>query len=174
MSTVKDPMAIPLVEVETLASDFERAELGQWYWLTEADDKPKTLRCVVEIGSNYLTLEYPRDAKDWGHSVRLHRDEFADKLTFEPNAEPYIQERITHYQQAVAANLERIQALSQSLGLMPQLAHSKPGQDESKALALLSGQSNVDNFKQALITAQKETLPELYKENEALTRELTR
>lgn len=174
MSITHDPMVIPLVEVETVASDFERAELGQWYWYRAEDEKGKTLRCVVEIGSNYLTLEYPRDAKDWGSSVRVHRDEFADKLTFEPNADPYIQERIAYYQQAVSSNMAQIQALSQNLGLMPQMGHAKPGQDESKSLAILSGQSNVEDFKQALITAKKETLPELFKQNEALTRELTR
>lgn len=174
MSSTHDPMVIPLVEVEIVASDFERAELGQWYWHKGEEGKDKTLRCVVEVGSNYLTMEYPRDAKDWGSSVRVHRDEFAEKLTFEPNANPYIQQRIAYYQQAVSSNMAQIQALSQNLGLMSQVAHSTPGQEESKSLAILSGQSNVEDFKQALITAKKETLPELFKQNEALTRELTR
>lgn len=58
--------------------------------------------------------------------------------------------------------------LSQHLGLMPQLGYQAPGQAESKSLALLSGQDNVEDFKQALVTAKKDTLPALFKENERL------
>ena len=174
MSKTQEPMVIPLVGVETVASDFERAELGQWYWYQEDDGVQKTLRCVVEIGTNYLKLEYPRDSQDWGHSVRVHRDEFSSRLTFAPDAQQHIHERIAHYQSAVSSNMEQIQLLSQHLGLMPQLGYQAPGQAESKSLALLSGQDNVEDFKQALVSAKKDTLPALFKENERLTRELSR
>jgi len=74
MSTKFDPAVIPVVEVEKVFTDFEQAELGQWYWV--ADDDEQLLMCVMEIGTNYVELREP-ELRGY-RSTRVHRDEFGE------------------------------------------------------------------------------------------------
>ncbi|HDS1721657.1 hypothetical protein NPS53_09105 [Pseudomonas putida] len=173
MSKGFEPTFVPLVEVEKVLSDFEKTELGQWYWVKSDDpSKQPRLMCVMEVGSNYAQLQAPesRNGYSW---ARIHRDEFDDSLTFEPNADHQIQLMVAHYQEALAENLAEIQRLTESLGIAPQLGH-QTGDGEGKSLALLSGQDDVGAFKSALILAQKETLPGLFEQNKKLSEELGR
>lgn len=171
MSERFDPAVIPVVEVEKVFSDFDQVELGQWYWTKHRAEEP-ALMCVMEIGSNYVQVHEPELR---GYSVkRVHREEFGDVLTYEPNAEHHIQRMVQRYQEALAANMAEIQRLTESLGIAPQLAHQPSGDTEGKSLALLSGQVDVAAFKNALILAKTETLPALFKKNEELSGELAR
>lgn len=171
MSTKFDPAVIPVVEVEKVFTDFEQAELGQWYW-TSHRDEDRLLMCLMEIGTNYVELREPELR---GYRVkRVHRDEFSTELTFEPNPEQHIQKMVQHYQDAMAANMAEIQRLTESLGIAPQLTHQTSGDAEGKSLALLSGQVDVGAFKNALVLAKKETLPALFKRHEELAGELSR
>lgn len=173
MSKGFEPVVIPIVDVERVITDFENAELGQWYWVkNDEDETDPSLQCVVEVGSNFVKLQAPESRRGWSTS-RVHRDEFNTELTFEPNADQHIQRMIAQSQQALADNMANIQRLTESLGIAPQLTH-QGGDGEGKALALLSGQVDVDAFKKALILAKEETLPELFKKNERLGEELAR
>lgn len=167
-----DPAVVPLVEVESVRSSFERAEMGQWYWFKDSDDEEKMLMCITLVGSNFVELKEPSNGRGYRYN-RVHRDQFEEKLTFEPNAGHFIRERIAHYQKALSDNLAEIQKLTESLGLAPQLSHSS-GDSEGKSLAILSSQVDVESFKKALITAQKQTLPALFEKNEDIARELSR
>ena len=54
MSKGFEPTFVPIVAVEKVLSDFEKTELGQWYWVKSDDPgKQARLMCVMEIGSNY-------------------------------------------------------------------------------------------------------------------------
>lgn len=171
MSERFDPAIIPLVEVEKVFTDFEKVELGQWYWTSHREDD-RVLMCVMEIGSNYVQLNEPELR---GYRLkRVHREEFSHVLTYEPNAERYIQQMVQRYQEALAANMAEIQRLTESLGIAPQLAHQPNDDAEGKSLALLSGQIDVSAFKNALVLAKTETLPALFKKNEELSGELAR
>lgn len=171
MSTKFDPAVIPVVEVEKVFTDFELAELGQWYW-TNHRDEDQLLMCVMEIGTNYVELREPELR---GYRVkRVHRDDFSKELTYEPNPELHIQKMVQHYQEALAANMAEIQRLTESLGIAPQLAHQSNGDVEGKSLALLSEQVDVNAFKNALVLAKQETLPALFKRHEELAGELSR
>ncbi len=170
MSTKFDPAVIPVVEVEKVFTDFEQAELGQWYWV--ADDDEQLLMCVMEIGTNYVELREP-ELRGY-RSTRVHRDEFGDSLSFEPNPEQHFQKMVQYYQDALAANMAEIQRLTESLGIAPQIGHQPAGDTEGKSLALLSGQVDVSAFKNALVLAKNETLPELFERNEKLAGELAR
>lgn len=173
MSNGFEPAVIPIVEVERVITDFEKVELGQWYWVKNDDDEMKpNLRCVMEVGSNYVKLQSPESRNGYSY-CRIHRDEFNDELTFEPQADQHIQRMVNHWQQALADNMARIQNLTESLGIAPQIGHQS-GNGEGKSLALLSAQVDVEQFKKALILAKEETLPELFKQNGKLSEELAR
>ncbi|MFL1449234.1 hypothetical protein ACI77O_12635 [Pseudomonas tritici] len=174
MSERFDPAVIPVVQVDRVLSDFEKAELGQWYWVVnrrDPEDAPD-LMCVMEIGSNYVLLNGPEMG---GNTLsRVHRDEFEAKLTLERNADHHIRLMVEHFQKAVTENMAEIQRLTESLGIAPQLGHHSRGETEGKALAILSGQVDVDAFKNQLILAKKETLPKLFEQNKHLSKELGR
>ncbi|OUC50353.1 hypothetical protein B7939_12260, partial [Eggerthia catenaformis] len=120
MSKGFEPVVIPIVEVERVLSDFEKCELGQWYWTDKGGDE-ELLMCVMEIGSNYVELHEP-ELRGYRLS-RIHRDQFDERLTFEPNAALYIQQQVERYQLAISENMAEIQRLTESLGIAPQLAH---------------------------------------------------
>lgn len=171
MSNIFDPAVIPVVEVERVLTEFEKAELGQWYWVNDKDDG-RILMCVMEIGSNYVQLHEP-ELRGY-RLTRVHRDEFTETLTLEPNPDQHIQKMVQHYQDALTANLAEIQRLTESLGIAPQIANQSSGDENGRALAVLSGQVDVEAFKTALVLAKKETLPQLFERNGKLTGELTR
>lgn len=146
MSNGFEPAVIPIVEVERVITDFEKVELGQWYWVKNDDDEMKpNLRCVMEVGSNYVKLQSPESRNGYSY-CRIHRDDFNDELTFEPQADQHIQRMVNHWQQALADNMARIQNLTESLGIAPQIGHQS-GNGEGKSLALLSAQVDVEQFK---------------------------
>ncbi|WP_228393221.1 hypothetical protein, partial [Pseudomonas helleri] len=92
----------------------EKVELGQWYWVKNDDDEMKpSLRCVMEVGSNYVKLQSPESRNGYSY-CRIHRDDFNDELTFEPQADQHIQRMVNHCQQALADNMARIQNLTES------------------------------------------------------------
>lgn len=171
MSKGFEPVVIPIVEVERVLSDFEKCELGQWYWHDKGSDE-ELLMCVMEIGSNYVELHEP-ELRGY-RSCRVHRDSFDESLTFEPNAALYIQQQVERYQLAIGENMAEIQRLTEALGIAPQLAHQPSADVEGKSLALLSSQVDVGAFKTALILAKQETLPALFKKNTHLSEELAR
>lgn len=172
MSKGFDPAVIPIVDVERVKTDFERAELGQWYWFDQHDAEPE-LMCIMQMGSNFVQLHEPEGRTGYG-TRRVHRDRFSETLRFEPNAEQIIQQKVAEQQKALADNLAEIQRLTERLGIAPQLAHQPSSEADGKALAVLSGQVDVAAFEQALIVAQKETLPALFKKNEKIAEELAR
>lgn len=167
-----DPAVIPTVEVERVFTDFQQAELGQWYWTKNSKDGD-LLMCVMEMGSNYAELREP-ETRGGYRLTRVHRDEFADELTFEPNAAAKIAEMVERYQTQLANNMAEIQSLTESLGIAQQLSHQSQGDSEGKSLALLNSQLDVSAFKNSLILAKKETLPALFKKNEEISEELAR
>ena len=174
MSERFDPAVIPLVEVEKVFSDFERAELGQWYWAeyNAFGDSERLLMCVMDIGSNYVELHEPELRGN--RLMRVHRDEFNDVLTYEPNASHQIQLMVQKHQLAWAENMATIQRLTESLGIAPQITHQPSEDTEGKSLALLSGQVDVGEFKKSLILAKEVTLPALFEKNKKISDELAR
>jgi hypothetical protein len=173
MSDRFTPTVIPTVEVERVFTEFQQAELGQWYMAKSGEDDHQ-LMCIMEIGSNYVLLHEPEMPRGGYSYKRVHRDDFGEKLTFEPNAEAKIREMVEHYQNELAKNMAEIQRLSEHLGIAPQLAHRPQGDSEGKSLALLNGQVDIEAFKNSLILAKKETLPGLFKKHESIADELGR
>lgn len=175
----------PGESVERTARE-EDIALGQWYWVHEEEplDDPDArgrwwLACVVKIGSNYLELHSPEaphchEVRSWYE--RVHVDDFHTRLRREPNPEAVIGERAGHYQNQVRSLLAEIQARLARLGLDPALALGGPpaGSASGQALATLAGSDNVKAYEKALLRAEKEDLPALFKQMKTANGYLTR
>lgn len=176
MSDQFQPAVTSSVEVERVLTDFEKVELGQWYWTEcrswETSERESVLMCVMEIGSNFVVMNEPEMRGN--RLKRVHRDKFCDELIFEPNADHHIQLKVLKLQNELAENMATIQRLTESLGIAPQIAHRPSGDVEGKSLALLSSQVDVGAFKSALIVAKETTLPALFKMNTKIADELAR
>lgn len=136
--------------------------VGQWYWVRARDDDESAeewIGCVMEIGSNYVKVKAPS-----GGSARIHLGEAPALLRYEPNSTAVFQERIAHWSSESRRLLEEVKNISDRLGLRP--AVTLPSPDASRSgtdLVVMSAQVDVAAYKAALIKAQKETLPELFK-----------
>lgn len=156
-------------------------KLGDWYWFigkhtwVDADEKKAGIKvgdpyewlgCVLKIGSNFIELHSPSRSY-----VRVHFDELAECARYEPNAKQIVGSAIEHHQQRAREITHDIQQVAQRLGLR-QFSLPDGTRDESRALAVVSAQPDIDGYKNALIKARDKELPELFaalkKNNEAL------
>ncbi|RUW56820.1 hypothetical protein [Mesorhizobium sp. M8A.F.Ca.ET.021.01.1.1] len=173
----------------------DTVEIGQWYWVkhtvrfdgeyTNTDDDGHTTKhkkgdvlewfgCVMEIGSNFVEIHAPRDRQGGYTSVRIHFDEFEERLRYEPNAQSVIAGHISRYQSRVNALLGEVREVTQRLGVVPtQRIEDKTG-EATNALVAVTSQVDTKAYKNALIEAKDKTLPDLFKEIEAANGNLAR
>lgn len=149
--------------VDALPLDAEFT-IGQWYWVKVSDDDDKLcekLACITEIGSNYVKLTAP---SRYGHNVwRVHYTNYHASLRRELNASAAIAERVGHYQKQITDAMNEVKAITARLGVNPQARLQAPAQAETQALAVVSSAVDPKKYEQALILAQKEQLPDLFK-----------
>jgi len=145
----------------------EAIRLGSWHWLKVQTNKgaiTERFVCVTGIGSNYAEVQTPG-----GSSWRIHFDEWDDETRPEPNHKAVIEEEISEKKKAISGLMTEVQAVTARLGMTPVSAD-----ETGTALAVLSGQADVDGYKTALVKAQKEELPALFEkienENKALAK----
>lgn len=153
-------------------------KVGQWYWVKgdnhrDKDDGAEWFMCVMYIGSNYVKLETPR-ARHWGRSERVHIDDFFDQCRFEPNPESVIRRKVLKYQQETQQHLLEVKNTTERLGLQNQTSLPNPQADNSRALAVVSSQDNIKQYKKDLVKAKEKTLPELFKKIEESNEQLCR
>lgn len=137
-------------------------KVGEWYWHLDPEDPPEELACVTHVGSNYVKLTFTGQ-----RSLRVHAENFGAQCTLESNPERYIEAMVQGAQERIRALLGEIQALTAGLGL--QVA-GRLGQSagEVSAQALVHVPSGgrrgaVEQYKAALVKAQQDTLPKLFK-----------
>lgn len=160
---------IPMSEGEVTALR-EQIDLGQWYWVnaTDRDDKPyRWLGCVMKIGSNFVEV----------HSVgggykRVHDDDLTEILTPEPDPQAVIDRRMDELSAESKALMDEMHDLTRTLGVAktPALPDRQTGNGQE--LAVLSGTSDTDAYKQALTKAKK-TLPEIEEKLRRVNERLT-
>lgn len=137
-------------------------KLGSWHWLrvdkhdnASKEGEREVLVCAVELGSNYVKVERPE-----GSTWRLHLDDvFPDVARPCANPQSVIRKAIETRQQNVSRLLDEVKEITARLGMAP----TSPAEASSTALATLSGEADVSSYKTALIKAQKEDLPALFK-----------
>jgi hypothetical protein len=150
----------------------ETLELGQWYWV--ATDKGERLACVDEIGSNFVQLTYPSKGNRGSHVFRVHLKDFWTDLRREDNAQAYLDSWIRRNQELANQHLAEIKAVTARLGVSAQPRLPGTMQSGSTALAVVSGTTDVKAYENALVKAQKETLPALFEAVKAANAEVTR
>lgn len=138
-------------------------EIGQWYW-TEMKGE-RWLGCLVHIGSNYVEVE--RVGNKYSKSFRIHLDEFY-KHCVEPEPDPsiHIGQKIEHHRHQVQVLMGRVKQLCAQFGLTPAGALPGTSNSTSGALVVAHGVSDIQSHRSALVKAQEETLPNLFKEIE--------
>ena len=142
--------------------------VGQWFWVSfEKDDRSEDgdqsnewFACITHIGSNYVELR-AREGRGQRYTRILFKD-FWDRVRHEPNAEGVIHGKIREGQSEVAHLMAEVQELTMRLGLRQSALPGATGHGSGTALATLSSQTDPHAYKNALIKAQKETLPELF------------
>jgi hypothetical protein len=142
--------------------------LGSWWWLrvksveddgtTDSKGTHERLVCVTELGSNYAKCSTVE-----GTYWRIHLDDrFPDVVRPCPNAPEVIARSIKGHQAEVSKLLAEVREVTAQIGLS---SAPQPTADETgAALAKLSGVDDVGVYQSALVKAQKETLPELFKQ----------
>lgn len=162
--------------------------LGQWVMVS---DEEKTwnkdrqdydiapcewLGCIMALGSNYVEVAHPQ-RPDYGLSTeRIHMDEVWARLRFltEEEAQSIIFGNIAKYQEQSARLIANVKEITQRLGLKTAGALPDRSQEPGTALATLSSQQNVDDYKNALVDAKEKTLPNLFEGIKTANSELTR
>jgi hypothetical protein len=175
---------------------FEQCEIGQFYWVIsiasssrDVDDDDDVelparrklrkgdtyewLGCVMEKGSNFVELHSQPGEYGSTSTTRVHVEEFEERLRFEPNADDYIQGKIGQYQNEVRHLLGQVREVTARLGVVPQqkIAEHSVG-DGQNALAVISTKVDTDKYKNQLVKAKDETLPELFKKIETANKRL--
>lgn len=144
----------------------EGPQVGQWYWVKEHDEEEgdsQWLGCVIHVGSNYAEIRSVS-----GGSVRVHLNELDDTCEFIPDPDNIIDGEIDRHQKELQGTMAQIQQLTTRLAITPNLALSAPV--EAEALVVYSGQAEA--YKTALVLAKEETLPDLFKQVEKISKDL--
>lgn len=129
---------------------------GHWVYVMDPDDAHRRLECVTKIGSNYVELT---DIRNDSH--RIHINKFWDYCEFEPNSDVYIKGQVERYQKKTADLMKKVHELTSRLSLS-----TSPALGAGTDVAALTIHSSrpMDEYKTALIRAEKEDLPTLFKE----------
>lgn len=142
---------------EVLPDDRPGVEVGQWYWVKE--DRDRWFGCVVHVGSNYAELHGL--GRDSHYVARVHFDEFWERCEKEPDPDGVIDRNVARCRGEVDRLLDRVKELTARLGVghRAELASGS----ETQALVRVTSDQPVEEYKAALIRAQKEELPDLFK-----------
>ena len=186
---------IEVDEPERIEADEEHYEIGQWYWITikesgyvdeddeeydpnEADEPGQSyysewvverLGCVSALGSNYVESTI---AGSYRRTIRLHLDKAHKYMRPAPEWREHVRENVLEHQQNVQRLMGEVHEITKRLGMSPRLGLPAPQQEQSYALATLSGTEDVKGYENALVRAKEKELPELFQqiknENEAM------
>lgn len=146
--------------------------LGAWYWVRAlpTDEgtyhgvdgqwhpnsaRPDWLGCIMKIGSNFVELRSPQD-----HQLRVHLDDFYTRLRVEPNPGAYLRQQVQRLAQEADEVMTEIKEVTARIGMTPQV---RIGGQDSTALAVIGQQADPHAYKNALVKAKDEELPELFK-----------
>lgn len=142
----------------------EEVEIGQWYWVK---DKKKTwFGCVVHVGSNYVEM-----SDIYEGTCRIHFDDFHKECTRELEPDKVIQEHITKHQTEVNYLMGRVAEITARLGVAP--SPELGSGNETQALARVTEGQDYGTYKDALVKAKKDLLPDLFKKIEKEHEQLT-
>jgi hypothetical protein len=167
---------VPIPENAHITVDSSAGELalGQWYWVKavaqwdgdgrKKGDEYEWFGCAMQIGSNYVEIRSPGNSYS-----RVHLDDYWTVLRREESPEAVIAGKVEHWQHRAKELTAEIQALTQRLGVAKSRAIAGPASVSNEStnsvmLVALSGQSDPDAYKTALMVAKETTIPALYED----------
>lgn len=165
------PADAPHVEREERAPE-ALPKVGEWFRTPtppgsgRAELGPELLVCVTHVGSNYVEVQVAGMGRYSSWSWRVHVDDIAQELTPEPHAADIIKGRIAGHRTEVYRLMRAARELALTLGLTPRALAGGASATEQMALTL-GTTVPAKEYKAALVKAQKETLPEYFKQIEA-------
>lgn len=147
-------------------------KVGEWFWIVspkshwartpeELADTEKWLGCVIAVGTNYVKFDGPHHREE-----RIHIDELDKRITFEPDANRYINERVEEGRKDLALLMGQVQEITARLMITMGPKALDGGNNETAALALRSGSEPIDKYKKSLVKAKDKELPALFTEIE--------
>lgn len=162
MTIVRAPNA------ETIEVDVSSIEPGQWYRVrTDLDDGTveEALHCVEHIGSNHVRLKSVE-----GPTAEILFTNFEQRCIRVDDANAVIQKRVTELQEQVKEYLREVNRLSIDLAIDPRVVQLGSGPTE--ALVRAGEGRDLKDYRDALVRAKKESLPDLFNKIEATHEEL--
>lgn len=160
-------------KVRAIDLNGQEVAIGQWFWVKDEEDG-EWLGCIMGIGSNYVLLNSPHSQYQGYHYDRVHFAEFFEKLRFEPNPQSVIGQNIEHFRSLTDKLLAEVRSITGRLGVSPHISLPGSVENDSRSLAVLSGQNNIKDYKDALVLAKEKQLPELFKAIKNSTEEMSR
>lgn len=157
--------------IERIDPSINLPQFGQWFWVKEKGYK-KWFGCVVKLGSNYFELRGPTEGNGY-HYARVHVDDVDTCLTFEPDHHAILEAHVADARAELDRLMGELKALNSTLGIGPaaQLQHQHTS--GGNALAVLSSQTDISAYKQALIEANAKKIPKLKESMRKATERLT-
>ncbi len=149
----------------------QEIEPGQWYWINQKigdtcigspfPTEFKWFVCVVHIGSNYVLFNSPHKKHSYS-SDRMHFKDMEKNAILEKDPDKIIKQNLFHHQKIADKYLNQIKDITKRLGVFSQ---NSIGDNTNQETALAVQNSNRDaiDYKNALIKANNETLPNLFK-----------
>lgn len=156
----------PNTQEEERDADPATPAIGKWYWVNrspdEDEDEPdRWLACVVHVGSNYVKVEGPSETYADSRSFqRIHFDNFWKVCEYEPDATSVIQQRVGGHQRTFNQLMGKVKDVTARLGVVPSPELGEGA--HTQALATRTGEP-IPKYREALVKASKEELPELFK-----------
>jgi hypothetical protein len=174
----QDIVHTPTVDPERFDESAE-LRVGTWVWVYtgEPDEDDGEIEgwmgCVTHVGSNYVAVEEPHSSRNSYRAERVHFDDVAEALEIEPDPEKVIAENAEACKERLEELLGEVRGLLETLGLKDRMLPA-PGAAQTNALVLASKAPNVDGYKNALVKAKNESLPELFEKMENTSSNLVR
>ena len=148
--------------------DFKMPEIGQWYWIKqkvsdsykmEGNPHPdyKWFACAYMIGSNYV--EFRSTNNGCATYDRIHFNDLEEKIIYEPNYKKIIEQNAKLYQNKIQSNIKEIQRITKSLGVIRGDFIDSPS--DKPGLVPVTSNIDVKSYKNELIKAKEETIPNL-------------
>lgn len=157
--------------------------LGEWYWLRVKSELSsgyetasefrdafvpekhgkyagRLLTCVTAVGSNFIEVSMQRPGRDHSTNWRVHLDTMDDLLVPAPEALDYIASRVAAHRSRATHLLAEIHELTRRLGVGMGDAALPAGGEPAAIVRASSVQPQ--EYKSALMKAQKEELPALF------------
>jgi len=139
-------------------------KLGEWVWVITTNhrgEKSRWLGCVMHVGSNYIEVQSPPEGRHGSYSsARIHFNKLHECVKKAPEAAEYIHRCLVNSQTEVNELLREINDVTKRLGVVPTQRIVNANEEGGSALAVLSEQVDTDAYKNALIEAKDEKLPE--------------